>query len=226
MRVNNKTRYGTRKLRSIFCAVHSDIATPLDTWRHLTVTVVYSRRRRRHRWNDEDERIESYLDDGGPRNMSGHASLDGYSMTLCVPRTHLQSLWLAKLFHHELLHSYGKRHPEYPKSLGSDFWRGDAENYRWILDKHELPELLDEKPEEPPAPKPTKEAKQLAAVQRLIARRKAWVTKARRAATALAKIDKSLRYYQREGIEVPDLQAPVAAKRRRRRRKNRGPHGA
>jgi hypothetical protein len=223
MRVINKTRYDTRTLRSIFCAVHGDMARKLDTWQHLCVTIVYSRRRRRHRFNEETQKIEHYLDSGGPTNMNGNAAYSGYRMRLRVPRTQVNTLWLAKLFHHEILHNYGKRHSEYPTHLDRKFWATGAEGYRWIIAKHEIPELMDEPPEEPKVKaKPTKEEKQSEAVTRLIARRKAWVTKAKRAATALAKIDKSLRYYQGQGIEVPELaEAPVktAAKRRRRKRR-------
>jgi hypothetical protein len=221
MRIINKTHYDTRTLRSIFCAVHSDMATKLDTWQHLYVTVVYSRRVARHTWNEDDRKIDKHYESGGPTNMSGHASYNGYRMKLCIPRTQVNTLWLAKLFHHEILHNYGKRHREYPQHLGRAMWKTGAEGYRWIIEKHGIPELMDEPPEPPKPAKATKEEKQADAVRKLLERRKAWVTKARRAATALAKIDQSLRYYQRQGIEVPELDAPVAAKRRRRRRKRR-----
>jgi hypothetical protein len=158
----------------------------------------------------------------GPTHMTGCASYNGYNMTLRLPRERVDLLWVAKLFHHEVLHNYGTRHPDYPAHLGRNFWKTDAEPYRWVLEKHGFDQYLEEVKPEPKA-KPTAEEKRAAKVRNLLARRKAWVTKLRRAETALKKIDQSLKYHERQGAEVPELQAPtkMAAKRKRRRRKKR-----
>lgn len=176
MKVINKTNYNTRTLRSVMCSVHGDFPKRLPTWKHLEVTVVYSR-----------------------SGMSGYASYDGYRMRLRVPKKKVSLLWFAKLFHHEILHSYGLKHKDFQGNIGREMWK-DAEKYQWVVNKHGLQEMLEEV--EPVKPKPDLREEK---VRRLMERRKAWATKARRAETALKKIDRSLRYYQKQGLEVPQF---------------------
>jgi len=220
VRVENKTNYSTRALRSIFCSVHGDLPRKLPTWRRLTVTIVYAKRMEKWFVEKEDGGKELVPMAHGPTHMTGSASYNGRHMTLRLPRERVDLLWVAKLFHHEILHNFGTRHPDYPAHLGRNFWKTDAEGYRWVIEKHGFEQYLDEVVPESKA-KPTIDEKRDERVQRLLQRRKAWVTKLRRAETALKKIDQSLRYYDKQGVEVPELEAPtkMAAKRKRRRRK-------
>jgi hypothetical protein len=53
-----------------------------------------------------------------------------------------------------------------------------------------------------PKPRATKEELQLKRIEKLLEREKAWVAKQRRADTALKKIRKSLKHYEREGRSI------------------------
>ncbi len=191
MKLDNQTDYPTRVLRSIMCAVHS--AEPrgrLRTWDRLTVKVVYSRGRH-----------------------TGYAFYHGLSARLRVPKDGMNVAKFAALWRHELWHLYGIPHADYPPNVMH--CKVACVDH---VDLGRFGGLLDAVPP-PPPPKPTKLELQELKVARLLARRAGWATKAKRADRALAKIDRSLGYYAREGIEEAKAASPRASTRRRKVRR-------
>jgi len=210
MRLANATAYRTLDLRAVLCAVHtigaagltgSPNARPqsgrLRTWPDLVVAVRYARK--------------------GNRKYTGHAYLSGYHATLSVPRGSCNLRVLVALWQHELWHLYGLRHDAMADSVG--WCRANTLFVERVVTKlgdqfggalHETVRV--------PAPKPTAADKRVEKVARLVARRDAWLAKQRRAANALAKIERSLRRYEKLGAEVAPAKA-ARPKRRRRRNK-------
>lgn len=195
MRVDNRTSYSTRSLRTIFCAVHRATAPRHRRWDRVVVKVAYSRR--------------------GDRSYTGWAYCPGTSSHISIPRGGLDVPELVAIWRHELLHLIGFGHADMNDSqlwsrTGCDFVRDVVVGVG--------SERLDEVPRAEKPPRPTLEEKRAAEVGRLLARRGAWVTKARRAETALGKIDARLRLLSRSGIEIPDLEPSrkVAASKRKR----------
>ncbi len=211
MKIDNRTDYPTRRLRSLLCAVHNAQGKKLPTWGRLVVEIGYRRR--------------------GDRPYTGHAHLNGYFCRLTVPRPTIdvradhpqydrikekEGLAVAKfcaLWDHEILHLYGVRHRDFSSSR---MHCKVTDRIRAMIPDGFPDRLAGELPKA--KPKPTLEEKQRAKVDRLLARRKAWIAKAKRALTALEKIDRSLAYYARQGLEVGELEErPKRAARPRRR---------
>lgn len=170
MKVVNDTRFDTRELRRILCAVHRDESRKrgkMHRWRDLAVTVSYAKR--------------------GNRGYTGHAYFSGWRAHLSIPRGTANRAEVAALWHHELLHLYGLRHRDFsPAALRCDTAPFVAAFPGDLVEAEKAP-----KSKEDPR------AKRIAA---LVERRRRWETKAKRAATALKKIDASLRRYARLGL--------------------------
>lgn len=174
MKLRNATHYDTRALRRVLVAVHNDVATGsrgrLRTWRGLVVDVVHGRK----------------------HGYTGHAYRHGKLARLRLDKARCSVAHLAALWHHELLHLYGIRHADYPCVGNGRYWL-PAERYSDLHARLGLPEHLE--PCAPkPKPKPTIEDQRA----RLEARRRAWVTKQRRATTAIAKIDRALKRIEKK----------------------------
>lgn len=189
MRITKNTSgYDTRAIKRVFTVVHAFMRSPkcegkpAPNWRGLRV------------------KIEGR--DGGYH--SGRAYYHGrgcdWDVFLTLPRPVLRGTnWhtehrkgkvqtyrvraLASLVYHELMHTYGYRHSQYNDIRAEDLERLFPDNY--VL------------PTPAPKPEPVKVAAWIQKRDRLLARRKAWESKAKRAENALKKINKSLRYYER-----------------------------
>lgn len=217
MKLDNRTKYDTRALRSILCAVHtldasaratSRNAKPngrLRTWAQLVVVVRYARR--------------------GDRPYTGHAYYHGGNATLSIPRerdgaSSCKVRELVALWQHELWHLYRIRHADMPPTVLR--CRADAPFVDRVVEYLGAQFADGRVPlaHEPVAkPEPTVDERRAIKVARLVARRDAWISKRDRAVRALAKIERSLRYYAATGVEVPAVaRAARPAKRRRRRR--------
>ena len=189
MRITKNTSgYCTRAIKAVFTKVHAFMRSPkcegkpAPNWRNLRV------------------QIEGR--DGGYH--SGRAYYGGHGIDwdvfLTLPRPTLKGTnWhterrkgeatnyrvrkLASLIYHELMHTYGYKHSQYNDIRAEDLERLFPDNY------------LVPVPE--PKPERVKQAAHIDKYARLVARRKAWESKARRAENALKKINKSIRYYER-----------------------------
>lgn len=172
MKIQNRTRYDTRTLRSLLVLVHNGLAQDegrLRTWGHLAVGVVYSRSGR----------------------SSGWAYLDGSSMQLQLPRGSVLVSSLVWLMAHELSHSYGYRHRQ---------MRGGLSN--WTNEQTSAVERFGWRIAEAPAPvKKSRRKTPADHLSSIALRAKRWDAKLRRAQRALAKLRRQERYYQkRAGI--------------------------
>ena len=218
MKIDNRTAYDTRALRSILCAVHALDATSrggaknassngrLATWDRLVVVVRHGRR--------------------GDRPFTGHAFYHGRRATLSIPRESCDVRALVALWQHELWHLYSIRHADMPPSVlwcraDSPFVERVVASLAPSLGGGLDPVALIEVPVEPVVEdKPDVRVERVA---RLVERRIAWATKARRASTALGKIDRALKRYAAAGLDVPvdALEAPAMAARPKKRRRPR-----
>jgi hypothetical protein len=216
MKIDNRTEYDTRLIRTMLCLVHKhDTQGRLRTWKRLSVEIRYPRK---------------------GQGREGYAYYSGYNARLYVNSTGFDVERFLAVWRHELWHLHGIKHSDYPPDLrwartGGDWLHARMVELQGRLDAHPDAEYIEKhdawlvRPQKKvEAPKPTKEQEQAKKVERLLARRKAWLTKAKRATNALAKIDKSLAYYRREGLDVPELEpAPrkaASAPRRKRRKKS------
>lgn len=135
-------------------------------------------------------------------SRSGRANLGGGRMTLSLGpvMTTAEFLWLAR---HEVWHLFGVGHDRMPDAIRHRHWdRGDAalQIVRGVYSNelHEVGELLPlavAAPKAAPVPADAQVEAKLAAI---VAREKRWTTKLRRAETALAKLKKSRKYYERK----------------------------
>ena len=195
MKIDNQTRYSTRKLRTILCAVHRTMFPRHHHWQRVRVTIAYSRK--------------------GDGLYSGHAWCPGTRSHLSVPCGELDVASLVAVWRHELLHLLGVTHGD---MNDSQLWsRTECDFVRGVMAGLGF-ERLGEEPRAATPPKPTLEEKRASEVERLLSRRTAWIVKARRAATALGKIDARLRRLSRD-VEVPELEPvrKIAASKRRKR---------
>jgi hypothetical protein len=102
--IANHTRFATRPLRRLICAVHSQLARfegRLPTWDDLLVEV-------------REARVHGY---------GGDAALDGTDVILWLPRP-ARVRRVAYLIDHELLHLHGYRHQR--MSSHAKAWRPAA----------------------------------------------------------------------------------------------------
>lgn len=186
--VKNTSGYETRALKAVFTKVHAFMRSPkcegkpAPNWKNLRV-VIEGREDNRHSGR-------AYLGGHGydwdlfltiPRPVK--RGTNWYSKNQKGQRNEYRVHRLASLVYHELMHTYGYNHNQYNDIRADDLERLYPDNY--VL----------------PVPEPKPEAPKVAAWvgkrERLLKRRKAWQTKAKRAKNALAKIEKSLAYYER-----------------------------
>jgi len=210
MKVANGTAYDTRELKKIFHQVVRDLLKKRPSWAADW----------KEHGGDYRVKISNRLRDDF---TSGHAQIGlepvwwththkrAQNMHLSIPKN-VSVAKLAATFEHELYHAFGvDNHSDLPPSV-NDCNPDPFAHYPELLG---LPERLSYVVKVQ-KPKPTKEETQRKRVETLLERRKGWVTKARRAETALSKIDASLKRYRRQGHQVGDL--PKAAKTKRAKR--------
>lgn len=171
--VKNTSGYDTRAIRAVIVLAHNYIkqsekrAAP--NWSRLRVLV---------RGRDEGKHVSGRAFLGGCGGY--HKSWD-VCLTVCRPVLHARTL--LALAHHELMHVYGYEHGKFRDLT-------DEEQITLIPTNYEMP-----KPAGKPKASPDdRKAKRVAS---LIERQKQWQTRAKRAQTALKKIRKSLRHYER-----------------------------
>lgn len=169
MRVNNKTDWDTRDLRRVFTAVLQENRKHEGPFaRTLNITVVPARY-------------------GG--YYSGYAYFNTGSMRLRLPRPKhgaLDVFKLAHLFEHELAHCRGYRHKG--MCTLNDWRHAKPESYPGLIGMTVRAT--------PPKVRPKVDHRQRR-YARTLAKIKSWKTKAKRAATALKKLERQRRYYER-----------------------------
>lgn len=114
------------------------------------------------------------------QHTSGCAYLGGAKMWLTLPRPTVSAREVLFLAYHELMHSFGYEHRQF-RDLRADELAALVPNDRAL-------------PLERAKPKRDAQASRIAS---LMARKRQWETKAKRAETALKKINRSLAYYNR-----------------------------
>ena len=167
--IKNTSKFDSKKLRSLFCFVHTLIAKDkhvgrLKHWNTLKIEI-------RHKSHGFSGR--AYL---------GKVYGNGWDMFLSLSKgTSLR--WLSQLFAHELMHSYGYDHHQYAK---------------WPLTKKEL-DKIQEKFGDVNFLKEKKSKPKVDYVQvrfdRVNNNIKQWETKKKRAENALKKLYKKQKYY-------------------------------
>jgi hypothetical protein len=212
MKVVNKTEYSTRELRLIFHQVVRDLLKKRPSWkagwkRHGGDYIVKTGNRRKDDFTSGHayiglERIYERSKHGGW--VRAHNLYLGIAKDVSVAK-------LAATFEHELYHAFGVGdHGDFPPGV-NDCNPEPFARYPELLG---LPERLSYVVKAT-KPRATKEELQLGRIEKLLGREKAWMTKRRRTDTALKKIRKSLKHYEREGHDVSKFR--VAANRKRGR---------
>ena len=167
--IKNTSSFDTGKLRSLFSFIHNQIAKDegkLSYWKNLNIQI----------WH------KSY-------GYSGHAYLgkyygNGHDMHLSMADD--MSLYsMSQLFAHELMHSYGYEHHQFPRHPLSEKQMAEIEA------NFDVGEMV----------KVTKVKKRINKVaqryERMLKRQKAWSKKLKLANTNLAKVEKEIRQYER-----------------------------
>lgn len=187
MRINNQTPYPTRALRAIMVAVYREVAANWGPPPRQGIVRIRPRDPRIVRWTGNDgvqheaKRSRSY---------TGRASLAGHRAVLGIPTTGLDVLQFAHLWRHELFHWYGVRHADYPRGV----LYFDTEVTPQIEAK--IVERFGVRIEPEAATVAPVEDKIAAKLTALEGRERRWRTVARRATTYLAKIRRSMKYYE------------------------------
>jgi hypothetical protein len=210
MKVVNKTEYSTRELKLIFHQVVRDLLKKRPSWapgwkRYGGDYIVKTSNRRQDSW------------------LTGHATIGldpvwwsrtgkrCHNMHLSIPAD-VPASYVAGVFEHELYHAFGVHsHADMPDVV-QHCNKTHAQRWGHIAEQLGLPERLSHVVKAT-KPRATKEELQLGRIEKLLEREKSWVTKQRRTETALKKIRKSLKHYEREGHSVEGLR--VAANRKR-----------
>ena len=213
MKVVNKSGYDTRELRKIFHQVVRDLLKKRPSWAKdwkrygADYTVKVGNRRK-----DDFISGHAYV---GLEQIYEQAKRGGWVRSHNLYLSSPADVSVAKLaatFEHELYHSFGVGdHRDFPPSV-MDCNPEPFAHYPELLS---LPERLSYVAKVQ-KPKPTKEETQRKRVEKLLQQRKPWVTKARRAETAIKKIDASLKRYEKQGHDVGELR-PAANRKRGKR---------
>lgn len=128
------------------------------------------------------------------RHVTGRAAYSGMRLRITIGDASLESfLWIAR---HEVWHLFGVRHEHFPDAV----MHASRGAYAAVRDVYDIAEDATLPLASPPEPKPVPSAEDRASAKllRLTEREKAWTTKLKRAETALAKIRKSKRYYEKQ----------------------------
>jgi len=189
--IKNTSGRSTREIKKIFTHVHRYMkkleGRAAPNWKGLRVII--------------EGREDNYH--SGRAYFHGHGG--DWDVFLTLPRpTKKGTLWhnkerkgqpnyygvhtLASLVYHELMHTYGYRHSEYND-----------------ITEPELNKLFPETYDIPAQPEPKARLAALPKWQtkynRLLARRKTWESKQRRAKVALKKLETQIKYYERTYID-------------------------
>jgi hypothetical protein len=188
MKIDNRTPYATRVLRSIMIAVANEVAASHGPTPREPVVKIVARNPKVIRCTGTDGVTHEAR---RSRTYSGHAYLSGRRAVLSIPTTGLDVVHFSYLWRHELFHLYGIRHPDYPRGVR-------------YFDTEITPQIEARivarfgsrvEPEAAPGPEPA-EDRIGAKLTVLDARERRWRMIAKRAATYLAKIKRSRTYYQ------------------------------
>lgn len=152
MRINNKTKWNTRQLRSLLCEAlrrNEKVEGKLDSWKrkHLTVDCVPARNKR---W------------------CSGRAVLNGTWMKIRIPSVPFdnQQKEIAWVFIHELYHNRGHHHSNIGQMRHRPNWNEPQPEWDWAM-SYPLNLML-------PVAKPKKDVQlvRFTHVQKMVAKKK------------------------------------------------------
>lgn len=180
MKLINETKYDTRTLRSLVCAIHTFEANGgrghrLRSWKRLTIRIAYAKK--------------------GNRRFTGHAYYHGGYSHLSVPRGTVSVQHLAALWRHELWHLYGIRHCDYPESIL--YCRVSAWTAQW---EERFGATLSEVADEVVTTDDRKDARVADVEKKLLAaesRLKRWEAKSKRATTGIKSAKRDMKKLHR-----------------------------
>ena len=166
----NTSVYSTRELKTIICHVHRYMMTlekrQAPRWKDLAIHV--------------RGRSRKYVTARAFYNGCGY--VDGWDVIFTIPNSELPVHWFASLVYHELMHTYGYKHKQFTDISGRELAKLYPENYI----------LQPAAPKQKAAASPIWQKRYKAA----LASEKRWLTKHKRAETALKKVRKKVRYYE------------------------------
>ena len=172
----NTSVYSTRELKTIICRVHRHMMTferkPAPRWKNLSVHV--------------RGRARKYVTARAFYHGLGY--VDGWDVIFTIPNKDLPVRWFANLVYHELMHTYGYKHKQFTEISSKELEKLYPENY--ILQ----PAL----PKQKAAASPIWQKRYKVA----LASEKRWLTKHKRAETALKKVRKKILYYETSYVNV------------------------
>lgn len=182
MKITNSTRFETRRIRSIVCAVAARLARSegkLAAWRHMRVAITYTRQFR------------------GP---SGLAAIGGAWIRLRIPSTGCNVAQFAAVVEHELLHSYGHKHDAIGCRITPAHWRAQD----WAREQFGPVLLL---PPRAPKMTPAERVEHVGALaakrlELLRARLERWERKSKAAARMVAKLRAKVRERERRHLRI------------------------
>jgi len=166
----NTSVYSTRDLKAIICRVHRYLMT--------------LEKRKAPHWKG----LEIHVRGRSRKYVTGRAFLDGcgyvdsWDVIFTIPNSELPVRWFASLVYHELMHTYGYLHKQFTDISSKELTKLYPENYI----------LQAAPPKKKKATSPLWQKRYKAAQ----ASEKRWMTKHKRAETALKKIRKKVRYYE------------------------------
>lgn len=118
----------------------------------------------------------------------GRAQRRGYWIKITIERENVDRVLLAHIIAHEMAHSRGLQHSEMRGCARYDYTEGWRDYYAWAnqmpIEKKQVREKL-------------KEDVQLVRYNRILERQRGWTTKLKRAQTALKKLARQQRYYEK-----------------------------
>lgn len=191
MRTKNETVYATRELRRVACAVHNHVAKAegrLPWWDRTTLEF---RRTKPHTYNAHGEAWRRYARIWLPYRPAQEVVGRG-----TAPERRCTYAQIVGILWHEILHLYGYSQ----KQMHHGGMAGPATASRdAIYEKLGVArdDTLPMRAPPTPKPQPTTADKQAAKYERLLVREKLWLTKQKRANTALREIARQKRYYER-----------------------------
>lgn len=144
--------------------------------------------------DDRALRLAVFAETGG--GSSGYAMLSGSRLRLTLSTDSTASfLWLVR---HEAWHLFGVGHEDFPNAVMHETPSSrEAIREQYAAQIARYGETLPAKPARVAPPPPSAEERAASKLARIEEREKAWTTKLRRAQTALAKLKKSRRYYEK-----------------------------
>jgi hypothetical protein len=175
--LKNTSAYDDAVLRKIICATHAYMVKlegrKAPNWDNLRIKV----RSKEYGWS-------------GQSYYHGNGRGWGHDWDVFFSLSPNMTVWgIVTAVYHELMHTYGYKHADYndiPYKECAKVFPDNPKAVTW------------NKPPKAPKPKAEKPPAWIAKYESAVKRKKAWETKKKRAETALKKINKTIKYYEKK----------------------------